>query len=284
MKINRYTLFTSLLLTLLPAVLPAQELISLRILHTNDTHNRIEPIPAGGRNAGKAGFVRRAASIAVEREEHHGLLLFDSGDFSQGTPYYNLFKGEVEVQLMNVMGYDACAVGNHKFDFGLENMARLFRMAGFPILCANYDFTGTVVEGLTQPYEIFERQGVRIGVLGISPRMEGLVAASNFEGVGYLDPVEKANEIAALLKNQNDCDVVICLSHLGMLPSAFNPECDEYLVRHTRNIDLILGGHSHTYMEGPEPYLNANGRTIYISQIGKEGVYVGTVDLKLEKR
>lgn len=258
----------------------------LYIYHTNDTHSRIEPIDlnSSDRNVGAAGYVRRATLMAQLRQENPDLLLFDCGDFSQGTPYYNLYKGEVEVKLMNAIGYHAATIGNHEFDFGLENMARLFQMADFPIVCANYDFTGTVLESIVRPYIVLERKGIKIGVFGLSPKLEGLVQQSNCEGVVFLDPVEKANEIASYLRTKENCDVVICLSHLGLRPSALNQDSDEVLIRNTSHLDLVLGGHSHTFMDQPEIILNKEGQGVPVSQMGKNGVYVGEFRLSLSPK
>ena len=168
---------------------PGKQLI---ILQTSDTHSRIEPISpeAADDYAGMGGAVRRSSFIKEIRSKHPDVLLFDCGDISQGTPYYNLFQGEVEIKMMNLMKYDAMTIGNHEFDFGLDNMARLFRMANFPVVCSNYDVTGTVLEGLVKPYIILERSGVRIGVFGLAPRMEGLVQADKCEGIVYNNPIE----------------------------------------------------------------------------------------------
>ena len=225
------------------------------------------------------GTVRRATFIKEARKVNPDLLLFDCGDISQGTPYYNLFQGEVEVKMMNLMGYDAMTIGNHEFDFGLENMARLFRMANFPVVCANYDVTGTVLEGLVKPYTTFSRNGLKIGVFGLAPKMEGLVQADKCEGVVYNDPIEVAQKTTDLLKNQEGCDVVICLSHLGyQLKGA---PCDEELAQKTNNIDAILGGHTHTFMKEPAIYLNKDGKNVPVMHTGKSGIYVGMLKLTL---
>ena len=266
--------------------LSARDIKELVIYHTNDTHSRVEPYAENFKDtawAGRAGYVRRATMIKEARKENKDLLLFDCGDFSQGSPYYNMFKGEVEVGLMNEMGYDAGTIGNHEFDFGLDNMLRLFKMAKFPIVCANYDFTGTVLEGVVKPYIIMERNGFKIGVFGLSPKLEGLVQASNCEGVIYNEPNAVANEIADLLKNKEGCDVVICLSHLGWKSGPLNPACDENLIQNTRNIDVVLGGHSHSLFVAPEYYKNLDGKEIPNYQMGKSGVYVGKMVLKFEK-
>ncbi len=201
---KRWTLF--LFALCLYAELSAQNLKELYIFHTNDTHSCIEPIETYNPDtaqAGKAGFVRRATFLKEMRKRHPDMLLFDSGDFSQGSPYYNMFKGDVEVSLMNQVGYDAGTIGNHEFDFGLENMARLFRTAKFPIVCANYGVEGTVLEGIVKPYIILHRNGLKIGVFGLGPKMEGLVQQKNYEGLVYKNPIECANRVAALLKKKS---------------------------------------------------------------------------------
>lgn len=259
----------------------------LYILQTSDTHSRIEPIPAQTADpaAGMGGVVRRATFVKDFRNEHPDVLLFDCGDISQGTPYYNLFKGEVEIKAMNLMKYDAMTIGNHEFDFGLENMARLFRMADFPVVCANYEVKGTVLEGIVKPYIVLERSGLRIGVFGISPKLEGLVQADKCEGVVYKDPVATAQQMADLLKEKEHCDVVVCLSHLGIQPGAdASEEYDNNLVAKTRNIDIILGGHTHTNMEQPAVYQNADGKNVPIMHVGKSGVYVGKMKLTLDAK
>ena len=256
----------------------------LMILHTNDTHSCIMPLNTSLTDtmlAGRGGFLRRVAMIKEERKKHPDLLLFDSGDFSQGSPYYTLFKGDVEIGLMNEMGYDASTVGNHEFDFGLENMARIFKKAKFPILCANYDFTGTPLEGIVKPYTIIKRNGVKIGVFGIDPEMDGLVIHKNYEGVKYLDPVSSAEKIASLLKNKLKCDDVICISHLGWGLKGMD---DQRMIAGSRNIDLVLGGHSHTYFETLKYAKNLDGKEIPVDQNGKNAVFVGRLILNFDKK
>lgn len=256
----------------------------LLILHTNDTHSCVLPLNpnlADTMLAGRGGFLRRAAMIDQMRKEDKDLQLLDSGDFSQGSPYYTMFKGDVETELMNIMGYDAATIGNHEFDFGLENMARIFRKAKFPIVCANYDFTGTVVEGLVKPYVIIKRKGVRIGIFGLSPKLDGLVMASTCAGVRYSDPIKTANAVADKLKNVEKCDVVICLSHLGWDEDGLN---DMEMMAKTRNIDLVLGGHSHSYFKTLNHVRNLDGKDVPNDQNGKHGIFVGKITLSLEKR
>jgi len=256
---------------------------SLFIVHTNDTHSCIEPLSpllADTAQADKGGYLRRAALIRDLRKYSPDLLLFDCGDFSQGSAYYSLYHGDVEVGLMNLMGYDAATIGNHEFDFGVENMARIFRQANFPIVCCNYDFTGTACEGLVKPYLIIKRAGVKIGIVGVAPKLEGLVAAHTCEGVRYADPVEAVQPIADYLKNDAKCDLVICLSHLGWNIAGVS---DEELIPATRNIDLVLGGHSHTYFANPQVLKNAEGKSVPINQMGKNARFVGTLQLKLTR-
>lgn len=254
----------------------------LWIVHTNDTHScvmPINPLSSDTAQADKGGFLRRASFVRQMREEHPHLLLFDSGDFSQGSAYYNLYKGEVEVSLMNEMKYDAATIGNHEFDFGMDNMKRIYSMAQFPIVCANYDFSGTVLEGFVKPYVILEREGLRIGVFGLSPQMDGLVSAENYKGVKFEDPVSAAERVVGLLRGQEHCDVVICLSHLGWDIEGID---DVEVIPATRDIDVVLGGHSHTYFEHPEIVKNADGKDVICNQMGKNGRYVGVLHLHVD--
>ena len=254
------------------------------ILHTNDTHSQIVPVPKyenEGNTSCRGGFVRRVAVVNEERKKEPDLLLFDSGDFSQGSTYYTLFRGDVEVGLMNMMGYDAATLGNHEFDFGIENLARVAKMAKFPLVCANCDFTGTMCEGLIKPYVIINRKGLKIGVFGLAPKIQGLVMQQNIQGVKYLDPYTTANEIARKLKEDEKCDLVVCLSHLGW---DLKPRPDDaQLIAATRNIDIVLGGHSHTYMEHLEWVNNIDGKPVPTEQNGRLGAYVGRIVMKLQK-
>ena len=150
----------------------------LTVLHTNDTHSQILPFSknlADTMIADRGGFIRRINMLKQERAADPELLLFDSGDFSQGSTYYSMYKGDVETGLMNMMHYDAGTIGNHEFDFGLDNMARLFKKLNFPIVCSNYDFTGTSLEGVVKPYTILHRKGLKIGVFALCTKMDGLV-------------------------------------------------------------------------------------------------------------
>lgn len=256
----------------------------LVVLHTNDTHSTIYPLNpnlADTALAGRGGFLRRIAMLKEERQKHPDLLLFDSGDFCQGSPYFTMYKGDVEVGLMNRMGYDAGAIGNHEFDFGLENMARLFRNLNFPIVCSNYDFTGTVAEGVVKDYIILKRNGLKIGVFGLSPKLDGLVAADNCQGVKYLDPITETKRVVAILKKKK-CDVIICISHLGW--STLEGVDDQHLIPATNGIDLVLGGHSHTYFQTLQYVKNLDGKEIPVDQNGKHALYVGKMVLSFRKK
>ena len=255
----------------------------LTILHTNDTHSQIYPLSvnlADTMKAGRAGFLRRIAMLKEERRKQPDLLLFDSGDFSQGSPYYTMFKGDVEVGLMNRMHYDAATIGNHEFDFGLDNMARLFRMANFPIVCANYDFRGTALEGLVKPYIILKRNGLKIGVFGLAPQLDGLVVKANYGKIVYNDPVSCAQKVIDELKAKK-CDLIICISHLGWNIEGVS---DEEVIAGTRGLDLVLGGHSHTYLTKLEYVKDLDGKWVGDDQNGKHAIFVGKLVLDLKKK
>ncbi len=266
------------------AVMAAAAQKQLTILHTNDTHSTVMPLSENLNDtmkAGRGGFLRRVAMVESERKADPDLLLFDSGDFSQGSTYYTMYKGDVEVGLMNMMKYDAATIGNHEFDFGLENMVRIFRMAEFPVVCANYDFRGTIAEDVVKPYVVLRRSGLRIGVFGLSPKLGGLVSWKNYPGVKYLDPVKAAAETVAILKGKERCDVVVCLSHLGW---DMKPEVDDStVIANTEGIDIVLGGHSHTYLKDLEWVTDKGGRRVPVDQNGKHGIFIGKMKLKVDK-
>lgn len=254
----------------------------LTILHTNDTHSCVMPLSvhlADTLQAGRGGFLRRIAMLKEERRKDPGLLLFDSGDFCQGSPYYTLFKGDVESGLMNMMHYDAGTIGNHEFDFGLENMARVFKRLNFPIVCANYRFHEYGLDKIVKPYVILKRNGLKIGVFGLSPKLDGLVDHKNYRSTEYLDPVKTAQEMADLLKTKH-CDLVVCISHLGWEEEGMG---DQEVISRTRGIDLVLGGHSHTYFRQLRYVDNLDGKPVADDQNGKSGIYIGKMKITLEK-
>jgi 5'-nucleotidase len=256
----------------------------LTILHTNDTPSCIMPL---GKNladtmlADRGGFLRRISMLKQERAKDPNLLLFDCGDFSQGSSYYTMFKGDVEVGLMNQMHYDAVTIGNHEFDFGMDNMIRLFKMANFPVVCSNYDFGDTELKELVKPYIVLKRQGVKIGVFALCPPLEGLVSTKNYGPLKFLNPVEVTNRIVDVLRNKEKCDVVICLSHLGWEVSEYP---DNTLIKNTSGIDLVLGGHSHTYLKTLGYETDKTGKKVPVDHEGKHGVFVGKILLTLEKK
>ena len=255
----------------------------LLILHTSDTHSCVEPISPNftvASFANKGGYVRRISLFNQLREQNpNQVLTFDCGDFSQGSVYSNLFKGEVEVKLMNLMHYDAVTIGNHEFDFGLENMARIFRMAEFPIVCCNYDFTGTPCEGLVKPYITIERNGLKIGVFGVCPQPKGLIVGKNYDGMKYTTPAVAAQPIIDLLRHQEKCDVVVCLSHLGW---GDDPEQDKDFIARTSGIDVLLGGHSHTYFTEPAYVNDKKGHQVIVDHEGKNACFVGSIEMEIE--
>ncbi len=264
--------------------LAASDVQRLTILHTNDVHSRIEPFPMdGSRNQGLGGTARRAALIKKIRAEEENVLLLDAGDIFQGTPYFNMFGGELELKLMSQMGYDAATMGNHDFDNTIDGFYKQLPNANFPILVGNYDFSNTVMHQSTKPYQIFQKNGLKIGVFGLCIELAGLVDPRNYKETRYLDPIQKGNEIAALLKNDLKCDLVICLSHLGYKYND-NKVSDQILAKNTRNIDLIIGGHTHTFMDQPEDVKNLDGQITTINQVGFAGINLGRIDYFFEKR
>ena len=261
----------------------AGDVIKLSILHTNDVHSRVEPFPMdGSKYQGLGGTARRAALINTIRASEQNVLLFDAGDIFQGTPYFNKFGGEIEMKLMTAMKYDAATMGNHDFDNGVEGFYKQLPHANFPILCSNYDFSNTILKNSTIPYKIFKKSGLKIGVFGIGIQLEGIVDVRSYADTVYLDPIKKANEMADLLKNELECDLVICLSHIGYTyPS--NRVSDKILAKNNKNIDLIIGGHTHTFMDQPEDVRNLSGKITTINQVGFAGINLGRVDYYFER-
>ena len=251
---------------------------NLTILHTSDTHSHTDP--ESGNRGSIAGRAQAIAQI-TDSAGRENTLLFDCGDFSQGSLYYNTYKGSFEIETMNILGYDAAAIGNHEFDFGLDNLARLLKEAKFPFVCSNLDFTGTPCEGLVKPYTIIKRAGHKIGVFGLSPQIEGLVLKENFEGVRFLSPIEEAQKSIDILRNIG-CDIIICLSHLGWkIANEYN---DERLATETEGIDIILGGHSHDTFDKPISYKNTKGNRVMLNHSGKNGRKIGVINVMAGNR
>lgn len=253
----------------------------LTVLHTSDTHSCILPQNnnlADTTVAGRGGFLRRIAMLQQERQKDPDLLLFDCGDFSQGSSYYTMFKGDVEVGLMNQMHYDAVTIGNHEFDFGLDNMIRLFKSANFPVVCSNYDFGDSELKDIVKPYLVLKRKGVKIGVFALCPPLEGLVFTKNYGPLKFLDPIEVTNKMVNILKKEKKCDVIICLSHLGWEISEYT---DNKLIQNTAGIDLVLGGHTHSFLKDLVYETDKSGHQVPVDHEGKHGVYVGKIELDL---
>ena len=246
----------------------------LTILHTNDTHSQVEP-----KSNGQGGYARRMGLINQERQADANLLLVDAGDFCQGTPYFNFYHGRVEIDAMNLMGYDAATLGNHEFDNGLDTLAAVLATAQFPIVCANYDFSGTVMEGKTKPSVIIRKGGLKIGVFGLGCDPKGLISDKNFLPAKYLDPYTSAQEAVDKLRAEK-CDIVVCLSHLGTYGKAAEDVCDVQLVQNTRGIDAVIGGHTHKLYDNLR-VPNLDGDSIPVCQMGKSGGYLGKIVLGL---
>jgi 5'-nucleotidase len=263
----------------------APEITKLTILHTNDVHSRIDPFPMdGSKNEGLGGAAKRATLINRIREEQKNVLLLDAGDIFQGTPYFNFFGGELEMKLMSEMGYDAAAIGNHDFDAGIDGLERQLVHANFPLLISNYNFDNTILKGKTKEYKIFSKSGLKIGVFGVGIELNGLVPQSLYKETIYSDPLAAAEKWSAYLKQEEKCDYVICLSHLGYKygPNE-NKISDRYLAENTSYIDLIIGGHTHTFLKEPERLKNKLGNPILINQVGWAGIVLGRLDIYFER-
>ena len=254
----------------------------LVILHTNDTHSTIESFPIKHSKFPNMGGVSKRHTILqkIRSEEEHVLLL-DAGDIFQGTPYFNTFNGELEMKLMSLLEYDAATMGNHDFDIGLEGFLNAQQFANFPFLCANYDFSETILAGQTKAYHIFRKAGIKIGVFGIGVALKGLVPMDKYGNTRYLDPISTANKIASELKSKS-CDLVICLSHLGFEYENKSINSDRKLAAETENIDLILGGHTHTFFDKPLVLKNSKNKDVLVNQVGWGGVYLGRIDIDVE--
>ena len=250
--------------------------IKLIILHTNDMHSHIHPFTSG-RNKGLGGVAQRAALIKQIRKQEEHVLLLDAGDIFQGTPYFNFYGGELEFKLMSEMKYDAVTLGNHDFDNGLKGLKKQLPHANFPFLIANYDFSDTILNDTFKPYKVFRKGDLKIGVFGIGIELEGLVPKKLYQKTVYQDPIEKANYYASLLKQKKRCDLVICLSHLGFKYKT-NKLSDMQLAKQTKNIDLIIGGHTHTFLKKPVSQLNLEKREVLINQVGWAGINIGKID------
>ena len=282
----------ALALTLAPNLLLAENFdilksaseYQLTILHTNDQHSRIEPFDSSyTRNPNQGGFARRAALIQKIRSEESNVLLLDSGDTFQGTPYFNFFGGELEFKLMSMMGYDASTMGNHDFDNGLAGFKKVRPVAKFPFICSNYDFSNTILDGETEKYKIFNKNGIKVGVFGVGIELAGLVGKKDYGETVYLNPIEIAQQYSEFLRNEKKCDLVICLSHLGYEYKDSPKVSDQVLAANTDGIDLILGGHTHTFLPEPQAFQNRKGKNVLVNQVGWAGLLLGKIDFYFDK-
>ena len=250
--------------------------IKLTILHTNDMHSHIHPFTSG-RNKGLGGMAQRAALIKQIRKQEEHVLLLDAGDIFQGTPYFNVYGGELEFKLMSEMKYDAVTLGNHDFDNGLEGLKKQLPHANFPFLIANYDFSDTILKNTFKPYKVFRKGDLKIGVFGIGIELDGLVPKKLYQNTVYQDPISTANHYANILKQKERCDLVICLSHLGFKYKG-EKISDMTFAGQTRDIDLIIGGHTHTFLKKPVKQLNLDEKEVLINQVGWAGINIGKID------
>ena len=257
-------------------LLAQEDLIKVTILHTNDMHSRIEPF-SSGKFKGFGGMAQRSSIIEEIRKKEKNVLLFDAGDIFQGTPYFNYYGGEIEFKLMSEMKYDAATLGNHDFDNGLDGLKKQLKHASFPFLTSNYDFKKTILRNKFKSYKVFEKQGVKIGAFGLGIELDGLVPKELYKETKYIDPILVANKVSDKLKNKLKCDLVVCLSHLG-LEYQSNKVSDIMVAKNTKNIDLIIGGHTHTFLEKPIITTNLENKKVIINQVGWGGINIGKID------
>ena len=257
---------------------------NITILHTNDVHSHVEPFSKDHSEfPNKGGFERRATLISEIRRQNPNTLLFDAGDIFQGTPYFNFYGGEIEFKLMSMLGYDAVTIGNHDFDNGIDGLDKQLPNAKFDIISSNYDFKNTILESKISNYKIYNKSGIKIGVFGLGIELEGLVSKDLYKETKYLDPIDIANDTAKKLKETENCDLVICLSHLGYKYEKFpNKVSDLNLAKSTKNIDLIIGGHTHTFMNKPVIVKNNVDKDVLINQVGCFGLYLGRIDFSFD--
>ncbi|MBP7469730.1 MAG: metallophosphatase [Flavobacterium sp.] len=253
----------------------------ITILHTNDVHSHIDPFPADDpRNPNMGGAARRATLIETIRQENPNVLLLDAGDIFQGTPYFNYYGGELEFKLMSMMKYDLSTIGNHDFDNGVDGLAAQMPHASFEFVSANYDFKNTSMDGFVKPFKIFNKNGIKIGVFGLGIELQGLVDKKMYKETVWHNPVETAQDMVRILKKENKCDLVICLSHLGYKYSKedSNKISDLKLAELTKDIDLIIGGHTHTFLDKPTVVKNSVGKDVLVNQVGCYGINLGRID------
>ena len=262
-------------------VLPGEKLIT--ILHTNDTHSQIDPLPANDRlSPDKGGVARRATLVKRVRKENPNTLVIDAGDVFQGTPYFNFFKGEVEYKSMSLIGYDVVTLGNHDFDNGVDALAAAMKFANFEFVSSNYDVRGTPLERRVKPYVVRVIGGVRVGLIGLGISPDNLITPENFKGLKYLDPMKAASGMVKILRERERCTLVVGMSHLGYYPTPKGNEIgDTQVAAQVDGIDFIASGHTHTFMKQPVLTKTPSGGNTIIFQVGRSGIYVGRVDMKI---
>ena len=248
----------------------------ITILHTNDTHSQIDPLPANDANAGKGGVARRATLVKRIRKENPNTLLVDAGDVLQGTPYFNFYKGEVEYKAMSAIGYDVGTLGNHEFDNGVDALAAALKFANFDLVSANYDVRGTVLEQKVKRYVVKTVGGIKIGLFGLGVSPAGLITPDNFKGVTYIDPVVAARDVVKKLREEERCALVVGMSHLGYYEDG--KRGDSMVAAQVDGIDFIASGHTHTFMKEPAVQTQPCGAKTLIFQVGKSGIHLGRVD------
>jgi 5'-nucleotidase len=264
-------------------ILQPDDYIRLTIVHTNDLHSRIEPFPSDHKTYGnQGGLLKVGALVGKIRQEEKNVLLLDAGDIFQGTPYFNVFGGEVEFKAMSALNYDCATMGNHDFDNGLEGFNAMLPFANFPFVTTNYDFSDTLLHNKTSPWQIVSKGGIKIGIIGIGIQLNGLVTAKMYGNTRYSDPVLNANKTAAQLKQDHKCDLVICLSHLGY-EYASEKISDIRLAQQSENIDIIIGGHTHTFLERATLVNNKKNEPVLVNQAGWSGLLLGRIDLTISR-
>lgn len=268
------------LITMTPAGLLANNSITkkITILHTNDTHARIEPFPEGSpQYGGLGGVARRAALVKKLRRENPNSLLLDAGDVFQGTPYFNFYGGALDFEIMSKMGYDATTIGNHEFDNGIEGFVEVADKAKFPFVNSNYDFGSSEMGKFIDEFIIKVVDGVRVGIFGLGVAFENLVLPDLHRGVKHLEPIGVAQKMVDRLKRIHRCDMVICLSHIGNHYS-HDQVSDHVVAKEVSGIDLIIGGHTHTLLDKPEEFVHDDGSKTIVAQVGHAGVVMGRID------
>lgn len=268
-----------------PFLLPSRGETLITILHTNDTHSQIDPVPPNDKlYPGKGGVARRATLVKRVRRQNPNTLLIDAGDVFQGTPYFNFYKGEVEYKAMSAIGYDAGTLGNHEFDNGVDALAAALKFANFDLLSANYDVRGTALEGRVKKYSVRTVAGVRIGLFGMGISPVGLITPANFKGITYQDPIVAVREVVNTLRTTERCSLVIGMSHLGYYPEPKEGEVgDSQVAASIDGIDFIASGHNHTFMAEPVSVRQPSGSETLIFQVGKSGIFVGRMDFKVRR-